>query len=340
MCRSMVMGRMRRKAQKASTWTIHMAWCQPSSVLSLAPSTRVASGYPTKLHRSNEGDPHEAMRNISVSVAGEPDHQEHAEDDGVLGLGLDADAVRALDVAAADGPGDAGQEHEAGGVAHEGERLVRRAVQELEALGDLVVDLEGRGDGQQHEEAEVDEGVHEAGRGVPQQRPHVDAGPVVLQAAAGVAARRGPAVGRAPLPVPHPEGEEVRDVHEQDRDHRVERDDERVRHPAEHLAGDRADVVPAGPQREDARQQGEEAGEDPEAEDELVGPQPPGPGGGGRRLGRRGGDGRAHGRREPTCRRTAQAGEPSAARDRPAEPRELSRRSGGPGRGCARPGRP
>ncbi len=67
MCRSMVMGRMRRKAQKASTWTIHMAWCQPSSVLSLAPSTRVASGYPTKLHRSNEGDPHEAMRNISVA---------------------------------------------------------------------------------------------------------------------------------------------------------------------------------------------------------------------------------------------------------------------------------
>jgi hypothetical protein len=220
----------------------------------------------------------------------------------VLRLGLDPDAVRALDVAAADGPRDAGQEHEAGGVAHERERLVGGAVQELEALGDLVVDLEGRGHGEEDEEAEVDEGVHEAGRGVPQQRLHVDAGAVVLQVAADVAARRRPAVGRAPFPVLHAEGEEVRDVDEQHRDHRVERDDQRARHAAEHLAGDGTDVVPARPHREDPGEQGEQAGEDPEAEDELVGPQPPAPGGSGGRPGRRGGDGRAHGRREPTRR--------------------------------------
>jgi hypothetical protein len=67
MCRNMVMGRMRRNTQNARTWTIHMAWCHPSSVLSLAPSTSVASGYPTKLHFSNDGDPQDAMRNISVA---------------------------------------------------------------------------------------------------------------------------------------------------------------------------------------------------------------------------------------------------------------------------------
>ena len=39
--------------------------------------------------------------------AGEADGEERAEDDGVLGLRLDADAVRPLDVAAHDRPHDA-----------------------------------------------------------------------------------------------------------------------------------------------------------------------------------------------------------------------------------------
>src|SRR3712207_7699451 len=43
-------------------------------------------------------------------------------------------------------------------------------------------DLEHRGDGQEHEEPEVDHRVHEPGGGVPQQGLHVDAGPEVAQA--------------------------------------------------------------------------------------------------------------------------------------------------------------
>ena len=42
MCRSMVMGRITRNAKNASTWAIHMTWCQRSRVLMLAPSTSVA----------------------------------------------------------------------------------------------------------------------------------------------------------------------------------------------------------------------------------------------------------------------------------------------------------
>ena len=113
--------------------------------------------------------------------------EEHAEDEGVLGLGLDADAVRPLDVAAHDRPQHAADEHEAGGVADEGVRLVRAAVEELEVLGQLVVDLEHRRDGEQHEEAEVDHRVHQPGGRVAQQRAHVHAGAEVAEAALGVA---------------------------------------------------------------------------------------------------------------------------------------------------------
>ena len=42
MWRSMVTGRMTRKAMKQTTWTTHMAWCQPAR-LSI-PSTRPDSG--------------------------------------------------------------------------------------------------------------------------------------------------------------------------------------------------------------------------------------------------------------------------------------------------------
>ena len=102
----------------------------------------------------------------------------------MLGLGLDADAVRPLDVAAHDGPDHADEEREAGEVADERVRLVDAAVQELQLVGQLVVDLEDRGDGQQDQEAEVDERVHDAGGGVAQQGLHVDAGAEVARGAA------------------------------------------------------------------------------------------------------------------------------------------------------------
>ena len=68
-----------------------------------------------------------------------------------------------------------------------GERvaLVDAAVQELQVVGELVVELEHDGRDEQPEEPEVDERVHEAGGGVAQQRLHPDAGAEVAPAAGG-----------------------------------------------------------------------------------------------------------------------------------------------------------
>ena len=79
------------------------------------------------------------MRNRLGEEAGDADDEERAEDDRVLGLGLDADAVRALDVAAADRPHDADEEDDAGEVGGERVALVHAAVEELEVVGELVV---------------------------------------------------------------------------------------------------------------------------------------------------------------------------------------------------------
>ena len=75
--------------------------------------------------------------------------EERAEDDGVLGLGLDADAVRALHVAADDRPQDPDDEDHAEDVGDRRVRLVHLAVQELQVVGELVVDLE---DDRRHEQ--------------------------------------------------------------------------------------------------------------------------------------------------------------------------------------------
>ena len=80
------------------------------------------------------------MRARLDEEAGDADDEERAEDDRVFGLGLDADAVRPLHVAADDRPADADQEHDAGDVGAGRVRLVRLAVQELEAVGQLVVE--------------------------------------------------------------------------------------------------------------------------------------------------------------------------------------------------------
>src|SRR5439155_2619408 len=78
--------------------------------------------------------------------ARQTDEQEGAEDGGVLGPGLDADAVRPLDVAPADGPQDADDEEHAHGVAEGRVPLVDVAVQELPRSWHLVLDLEDGGD--------------------------------------------------------------------------------------------------------------------------------------------------------------------------------------------------
>ena len=164
--------------------------------------------------------------------------------------------------------------HRPGGVAHRGVGPVNVAVQELEPVGELMVDLQGGGHSQQHQEAEVDERVHHPGCGLPQQGAHVDAGSEVGHAVLGVVHRRAAVVGPAPLPVLHPVGEQDRPVHQQHGDDRVEGDLQRGGNVAEHLAGDRAVVVEAGDAGHDARQGGEQRDGHAEGDDDVMGPDP------------------------------------------------------------------
>ena len=95
MCRSIVIGRITRKTKNATTWVTHMIWCQRVERVERQPvdqrGERVADEAPLlEVGRALRGDAEHLG-----DEAGDADDDEHAEDDGVLGLGLDADAVRA-----------------------------------------------------------------------------------------------------------------------------------------------------------------------------------------------------------------------------------------------------
>ena len=137
------------------------------------------------------------MRVASVKKPGETDDEERAEDHRVFGLGLDADAVGALDVAAHDRPADADEEDHAGEIGTERVGLVRVAVQELQRARELVVELEQDRRDEQADEAEVDAGVHDARGRIAQQRLHPHAGAEVGEAALGVLAVGAAVVGCA-----------------------------------------------------------------------------------------------------------------------------------------------
>ena len=210
------------------------------------------------------------MRNASAAKPLRPSTEEHAEDHRVLGLGLDADAVGALDVAADDRPADADDEHEAGGVADERVGAVDVAVEELHPLRQLVVDLEHGGDREQDQEREVDQRVHEPGGGVAQQGLHVDAGAEVAEAPLRRLRVRVPPVGGAPLPVLDAVGEQHAAVDEDDGEHRVEAELPRGRDVLEDLALHRRVVEPPEHERAEAGADGEQRPEDAEADDEVV----------------------------------------------------------------------
>ena len=124
------------------------------------------------------------MRTAWTTQAGDSDDEEGAEDGAILGPGLGPDAVGPHHVAAHDGPGDADQEEQAGGVTDELVALVHLAVEELGAVGELVVDLEDRRHREEDEEREVDQRVHDPRGGVPEQGLHVQAGSEVARVAA------------------------------------------------------------------------------------------------------------------------------------------------------------
>ena len=208
--------------------------------------------------------------------SGDCDHEEHAEDHRVFGPGLDTDAVGAPllgAVSAHDRPDDSDQEDEPGAVAHRCVGPVDVAVKKLCALGELVVDLEDRGDTEQYQEAEVDHRVHDPGARLAQQCLHVDPGPEVGQTA-GRVLRCGPSVfGTTAFPVLDPVGEHHRPVNQQHRYQCVEGELQHARDVDEHLAAHRTGVVLFVEHRNDSRCSSERGYAEAEANDVVMGLQ-------------------------------------------------------------------
>ena len=97
----------------------------------------------------------------------------------MLGLGLDANAIWLLDVATNNCPENTNCEDESSKVAYECIALVHAAMKELERHRQDVVNLKCCGDTEQHQEPEVDHGVHHSCRTITKKSAHVDAGTIV-----------------------------------------------------------------------------------------------------------------------------------------------------------------
>ena len=119
MWRSLVVGSSTRKVRKPAKCSPHTTrWARDRAVAD-HPSTAAEMGQPTIDHVSNVGRPDEGDPEALGQEPGDTDEEEHAEDDGVLGLRLGPDAVGRPQVAAADGPEDPGQEGDAGQIGGE-----------------------------------------------------------------------------------------------------------------------------------------------------------------------------------------------------------------------------
>ena len=191
----------------------------------------------------------------------------------MLGLRLDPDPVGPLPVAAGERPQQAGEEHEPEEVAHERVRLVRLSVQELQRVGHLVVDLQQHRDDEEHQEAEVDERMHETRGGIAQQRAHPDSRSEVAQAAVHVALGRAPVVRLAALVVADPQRHEPRHDEQPGCHREVERNLERGRDVDEDFARHARVVVPPGELRREPGSQCAEGREEPDEQDNLMRPR-------------------------------------------------------------------
>ena len=156
----------------------------------------------------------------------------------MLWLGLNADAIRALDVAAHNRPHHANEETKSRKITDERVRHVDVAVEEFPRLRNLVIDLEDCGDGKQNEEREVDERMHDASGGIAQHGLHVDAGAEIAEATLDVLFRCATVVRLTAGPVLDALTEEHCSVDEQDRHHDVEGNLQRGRDASEDLACD------------------------------------------------------------------------------------------------------
>ena len=210
------------------------------------------------------------------AVAGDRNGEERAENDGVFGFALDADAVRApveRAVTADDRPHDADREDQAGAISDEGVGAIHVAMQELQVGRQLVVDLEHGGDTEQNQEAEVDHGVHDAGTRFAQQGLHVDAGAEVADATLGVLQGGAAVVGPAALPVLHPVRGDPPAIDDQHGDRGVEGQLHAGRDVAEHLAGDVGRLVELEDERGQIGPEREEGDTDTDDADDVMGLQ-------------------------------------------------------------------
>ena len=107
--------------------------------------------------------------------SGDAHQNQEAQHQAVLGTGLGSDAGRGPDVAAEHRPRQPSQENQGEEVQDRRVPEVDGTMQELPGFGHEVIDLEGDGPGQQHQEPVIDHGVHEARGGVAEQGLHAQA---------------------------------------------------------------------------------------------------------------------------------------------------------------------
>ena len=137
-------------------------------------------------------------------------------------LGLNANAVWLLDVAANDCPDNTEREHESGCITNERVTLVNATMQELEVLWQLVIEFKSCGDAKKNEETEVDHGVHETCASIAQQCLHIDTSAVVLQTILCVLRSGATTIGCTALPVANAVSKLERTPHQHDGEDCVE----------------------------------------------------------------------------------------------------------------------
>ena len=234
---------------------------------------RVADERPDlEVGSAGEGDPGRLD-----GESAEPDQRQGEQDEAVLGACLGPDPPRPGSVPAQRRPGQPAEVDKGEQVQHERVALVEPALEELQVVGEDVVDLEGHRPGEQHQEAEVDGAVHETGARVAEQGAHRQPAAQLVEPPLEHAA---PVVGGSPLPVAGTVGEQQHRDERRGGDHDVE--------DGHHQLGDVAEYDTADLRHLDLGKRAQPPrGQDPDRDHHSEadhGPPHPGPGAGRRRI--------------------------------------------------------
>ncbi len=133
---------------------------------------------------------------------GDSDHKQQAEDECIFGARLAGRSRGANHIATERGQRDAGDEHQAEEIEDRRVALVDAALQELQVVGQQVVDLQGHRAQEQHQEARIDHGVDQTDVPRLQHRPLREA---PLQLAEPLPPQSGASLIGAAGPVGHPD---------------------------------------------------------------------------------------------------------------------------------------